>query len=169
MASGSVDNTAKVWNVEGKLLHTVKINSSVYSVDFGPGGKTLATSNGNIASLWSLEKERHPILGERERQQFISSVKASPNDRYIVVGSYQENSKPKLWELEQNTLKTRSSPKALNHDSVFSVDLNSDLNIIATGSQYGNVKIWNLEGQEIAAKATNLSLNPSTRFLPGNH
>ncbi|WP_414756268.1 WD40 repeat domain-containing protein, partial [Anabaena sp. CCY 9910] len=58
LASGSEDNTIKLWNLEtGNQIRTLKGHSNfVYSVSFSPDGKTLASgSKDNTIKLWHLE------------------------------------------------------------------------------------------------------------------
>ena len=57
LASGSYDNTIKVWNIEEKR-EEFTLNghsSSVYSVSFSPDGKYLASGSGdNNIKVWSI-------------------------------------------------------------------------------------------------------------------
>jgi WD40 repeat protein len=58
LASGSYDNTIKLWNVEtGKEIRTLSgHNDSVISVSFSPDGKTLASgSDDKTIKLWNGE------------------------------------------------------------------------------------------------------------------
>jgi WD40 repeat protein len=58
LASGSYDNTIKLWRVsDGRLMKTLTGHgSSVLSVAFSPDGKTLASgSEDNTIKLWGVE------------------------------------------------------------------------------------------------------------------
>ncbi len=60
MASGSWDNTVKLWGVESqKKVTTLQGHSEfVYSVAFSPDGKYLACSGKNTVKLWSVESQK---------------------------------------------------------------------------------------------------------------
>jgi WD40 repeat protein len=58
LASGSADNTVKLWSVESqKEVTTLQgHSSSVWSVAFSPDGKYLASGSAdNTVKLWSME------------------------------------------------------------------------------------------------------------------
>ncbi len=58
LASGSWDNSVKLWNIESqKEVTTLQGHSeSVYSVAFSPDGKYLASGSAdNTVKLWSME------------------------------------------------------------------------------------------------------------------
>jgi WD40 repeat protein len=58
LASGSFDNTVKLWSVESqKEVTTLQgYSSKVCSVTFSPDGKYLASGSGvRIVKLWSME------------------------------------------------------------------------------------------------------------------
>ncbi|MGB3204688.1 MAG: hypothetical protein WBB28_06855, partial [Crinalium sp.] len=55
IASGSYDNTIKIWQRDGKLLQTLPVKGSVFSVSFADGSKILAAgSYDNKLNLWRL-------------------------------------------------------------------------------------------------------------------
>ncbi|MBP5977609.1 hypothetical protein HW132_34105, partial [Brasilonema sp. CT11] len=56
IASGSDDETVRLWNLNGQLLRSFKgHSSSVKSVVFSPDGKTIASGSAdNTVRLWNL-------------------------------------------------------------------------------------------------------------------
>ncbi|MEH2111468.1 MAG: WD40 repeat domain-containing protein, partial [Nostoc sp.] len=81
LASGSADNTIKLWNLEtGKEIGTLNGHTnSVSSVSFSPDGKTLASgSDDKTIKLWNLEtgKEIGTLNGHTNS---VSSVSFSPD------------------------------------------------------------------------------------------
>jgi len=143
IATGSDDNTVKLWNLEGKEIQTLKGHSaSVLSVVFSPDGKTIATgSDDNTVKLWNLEgKEIQTLKGHSDR---VLSVAFSPDGKTIATGSGDKT--VKLWSLDGREVQTLKG----HSDSVRSVTFSPDGRTIATGSGDNTVKLWNLEGKEI--------------------
>jgi len=147
LASGSEDNTIKLWNLEtGKEIRTLKGHSNfVLSVSFSPDGKTLASgSEDNTIKLWNLEtgKEIRTLNGHSNS---VYSVSFSPDGKTLASGS--EDNTIKLWNLE-----TGKEIRTLNghSNSVYSVSFSPDGKTLASGSYDDTIKLWNLEtGKEI--------------------
>jgi WD40 repeat protein len=143
IATGSWDNTVKLWNLYGKELQTFTgYTDSVKSVAFSPDGKMIATgSEDNTAKLWNLDgKELQTFKGH---SHWVLSVAFSPDGKTIATGSYDTTAK--LWNLDGKELQTFTGHTA----EVRSVAFSSDGKIIATGSMDNTVKLWNLDGKEL--------------------
>ncbi|HAJ61020.1 MAG TPA: hypothetical protein DCP31_18630, partial [Cyanobacteria bacterium UBA8543] len=61
IASASRDQTIKLWNLEGTLLHTlhgadvIKADNFVLGVSFSPDSKIMASANDGTVTLWNLD------------------------------------------------------------------------------------------------------------------
>ncbi|HLP90783.1 MAG TPA: AAA-like domain-containing protein [Nostocaceae cyanobacterium] len=149
LASGSLDNTIKLWNVNtGKEITTLSGHGSrVYSVAFSPDGQTLASGSlDNTIKLWNVNtgKEITTLSGHGSS---VISVAFSPDGQTLASGS--DDKTIKLWnvktEKEINTLRGHGS-------LVTSVAFSPDGQILASGSFNGTIKLWNVStGQEITA------------------
>ncbi|MDZ7965263.1 MAG: trypsin-like peptidase domain-containing protein [Nostoc sp. DedSLP03] len=141
LASGSYDNTIKIWNLAtGEQIRILKGHYySVNSVAFSLDGKTLASgSEDNTIKIWNLitGQEISTLKGHSDP---VYSVAFSPDGRTLASGS-SDNS-IKIWNLitgqEISTLKGHSDP-------VYSVAFSPDGKTLASGSQDKTIKIWNL-------------------------
>ena len=147
LASGSQDNTVKLWEVStGKELRTFSGHQNwVLSVAFSPDGKTLASgSHDNTVKLWEVStgKELRTFSGH---QNSVLSVAFSPDGKTLASGS-QDNA-VKLWEVSTGKeLRTFSG----HQDWVLSVAFSPDGKTLASGSQDNTVKLWEVStGKEL--------------------
>ncbi|WP_414588868.1 eIF2A-related protein [Scytonema sp. PCC 10023] len=141
IATGSRDNTVKLWNLKGQELQTFQGHSSyVTSVVFSPDGKTIATGSlDNTVKLWNLKgQELQTFQGHSD---YVTSVVFSPDGKTIASGS--SDNTVKLWNLNGQVLQTFKG----HSGSVNSVVFSPDGKTIATGSRDNTVKLWNLNGQ----------------------
>ncbi|KAI3571439.1 hypothetical protein IWW34DRAFT_291909 [Fusarium oxysporum f. sp. albedinis] len=139
IASGSRDNTVKIWNVatgaEERTLegHANSVNSVVFSND----GKLIASgSSDNTVKIWKA------ATGEEERtlEGHANSVNSAvfSNDGKLIASGSSDNT-VKIWKVatgeEEQTLEGHTH-------SVSSVVFSKDGKLIASGSWDNTVKIW---------------------------
>jgi len=144
MASGSWDNTIKLWNVkDGALIRTFKGNSSsVESVIFSPDGCRIASGGYyDTIKLWNV-KDGALIRTFKGHTNDVNSVSFSPNGSRIVSGS--DDKTIKLWDVKDGalirTFKGHSS-------GVNSVSFSPDGSRIASGSADTTIKLWNVHNE----------------------
>jgi WD40 repeat protein len=141
LASGSWDNTIKLWNVKtGNLLQTLEGHSSwVNSVTYSPDGQTLASaSNDNTIKLWNVKTGN--LLQTLEGHSYlVNSVAYSPDGQTLASGSV--DSTIKLWNVKTgNLLQTLEG----HSYSVNSVAYSPDGQTLASGSVDSTIKLWNV-------------------------
>ncbi|PSB24622.1 hypothetical protein [Stenomitos frigidus] len=164
LATGSDDNTVKLWDVQaGRELQTLKgHSSSVYSVSFSPDGKTLATGSvDNTVKLWDVQAGRE-VQTLKGHSSSVWSVSFSPDGKTLATGSADNT--VKLWDVqagrELQTLKGHSS-------SVWSVSFSPDGKTLATGSADNTVKLWDVQaGRELQTLKGHSSSVWSVSFSP---
>ncbi|OBQ39470.1 MAG: ribosome assembly protein 4, partial [Anabaena sp. MDT14b] len=141
LASGSFDNTIKIWDVTtGKVLNTLKGHESpVSSVGFSPDGKKLASGSfDKTIKIWDVTtgKVLNTLKGH---ESSVNSVGFSPDGKQLASGS--EDKTIKIWDVTTgkvlNTLK--------GHEGlVWSVGFSPDGKKLASGSYDKTIKIWDV-------------------------
>lgn len=154
LATGSEDNTAKLWLMKSKAeIHTfIGHNDRVTSVSFSPNGKYLATaSKDGTVKLWSIKTkaEIHTFTGHTNS---VWSVSFSPDGKYLATGSSDNTAK--LW-----SIKTKAELHTfIGHtDWVWSVSFSPDGKYLATGSEDKTAKLWSIK------LSTNLSIKSKVK------
>ena len=134
LASGSVDNTVRMWNADtgqpiGAPLtgHT----DSVVSVAFSPDGHRLASgSDDQTVRMWNADTGQpigDPLTGHTDA---VSSVAFSPDGHRLASGSHDNT--VRLWNAD--TGQPIGDPLTGHTDAVFSVAFSPDGTRIASGS-----------------------------------
>ena len=164
LASGSWDNTIKLWEVatgrEARSLagHT----GDACSVAFSPDGRTLASgSSDNTIKLWDVAtgREVRTLAGHTDE---VCSVAFSPDGRTLASGSTDHT--VKLWDMatgrDLRTLAGHVLP-------VFSVAFSPDGRTLASGSQDNTIKLWDIPtGREVRTLAGHTDWVLSVAFSP---
>ena len=151
LASGSWDNTIKLWNVDNKekVVTLTGHLSSVKSVAFSPDGKTLASGSwDNTIKLWDVETGQKTATFTQHSEP-VNSVAFSPDGKILASASLDNTIK--LWNLEANLEITTITIRA---DGVISLAFSSDGKTLASGSYDNTIKLWNLETKKIIATLT---------------
>lgn len=166
LASGSDDNTIKLWNLTNlQEIRTLKGHSGwVWCVAFSVDGKTLASASvDKTIKLWNPETGQE-IRTLKAHTAGVSSIAFSPDGKTLASGSLDNTIK--LWNLETGkeiyTFKGHSK-------AVASIAFSPDGNTLASGSWDKTIKLWNLATQkEIRTFQGHSDMVISVAFSPDN-
>ena len=142
LASGSRDNTVKLWDVATRQnIATLEGHTSeVWSVSFSPDGSTLASgSHDNTVKLWDVATRQNiaTLTGHRNN---VISVSFSPDGSTLASGGGWGDNTVKLWDVA-----TRQNIATLEATSPFgSVSFSPDGSTLASGSHDNTVKLWDV-------------------------
>jgi eukaryotic-like serine/threonine-protein kinase len=163
LASGSQDNTVKIWDsaTGKKLLSLEGYNDAV--VTFSPDGQRLATGRNwnKTVTIWDSAsgKELFSLKGHAEP---VNSVAFSPDGRRLASGS--DDKTLKIWD--SATGKELLSLKG-HAAAVESVAFSPDGRRLASGSQDNTVKIWDsATGKELLSLKSDGAWVESVAFSP---
>ncbi|RUR85017.1 protein kinase [Chlorogloeopsis fritschii PCC 9212] len=151
LASGSSDNTIKLWQLAtGKLLRNFGRwfsghSGMVHTVAFSPDGELLASGSWDeTIKLWLLGsgKEARTFKGHTN---CINSIVFSPDGKLLASGS--ADCTIKVWQV----ISGREIRTFTGHtDSIWSVAWSADGLILASGSSDYTIKLWQVStGREI--------------------
>ncbi len=141
LASGSEDNTIKVWNVRtGQLQRTLSGHQdTVRSLAMSADGRILASGSGDTKiKLWDLPSGKliETFSGHSSPLWSVAIVR----DGKTLISASEDGS-INIWNLRTGSVKTIESAHS---DRIFSVAISPDEQAFATGSKDKTIKLWQL-------------------------
>jgi hypothetical protein len=158
LATGSGDNTAKLWRFspDGSTVRCVATleghEDAVISVAFHPRANLLATGSfDTTAKLWLFSPDGSTVRciatleGHRD---WVNSVAFDPTGTILATGSFDTTAK--LWRFSPDGSTARCVATLEGHSEyVLSVAFHLTANLLATGSDDNTAKLWELNIQNI--------------------
>ncbi|NJO31540.1 MAG: myosin kinase [Richelia sp. SL_2_1] len=131
------NGTVKLWNLDGEVLKTFKIDSyDVVNTRLSESSKDDINLEAN-----TLEITKYLLQG-----QILYPITFSPNTK--IIAAVGANHTIKLWSLEGKLLQTIRDPQS---EQIEILSFSPDGKTLASGSSSGKIKLWNLEGKLIKA------------------
>lgn len=195
VVSASGDRTLKVWTARGRLLHTLTGHTNeVTAVAISPDNKTIASaSEDGTVKLWSLGgKLRRTLKGHTAP---MTAVAFSPNGKLLATASRDTtisywNVAALLAEASNLPSKTAASKTAAStavlktademqplkklqgHQAdILSIEFSPNSEQLVSASRDRTVKLWNLDGEQIASfrghqsRINAVTFGPSGRLI----
>lgn len=157
IASGSVDQTIKIWSVEDVSKQPTTIpfahNNLIREVKFSHNSKMIASSSlDQSVKLWTSNRQRLHPRSPMMHDASVFGISFSPNDK--ILASSSKDGKIKLWKTDNgmplNGLKDKHITGKQDY-WIYSVDFNpkrpNDLQIVSAGFSTGNsidsrLRLW---------------------------
>ena len=150
-ASASEDATIKLWDISGNFQQSLKGHRLlVDSVSFSPNSEKIAsTSRDDTVKIWTRQGKGYKQ--EKPDQNFTrlssigdSSVSFSPNSKNPTIAV--ADTQGIVWFMDTNR-KLKHPPFPAHKSPILRVSLSPDGKSVATASEDGTAKMWNLDGK----------------------
>jgi len=167
LASGSFDNSIKLWDIStGRLIRSLEKHGAVCALAFSLGG-ILAAGGYKTIRVWEINSGRLLVSISDAHSRDVTSVAFRPDGAVLASGS--NDNTIKLWDMETGRLrKTIITHPAYVHAVAFS----PDGRLLAAGGEDFTVKLWNARtGERLQTLAGHsgvveaLAFRPDGRFL----
>lgn len=151
LASGSVDSTVHIWDIEsGNIILTIKQPNGITYLDFSPDGNHLATASYDAkVRIWKLpegvlEKELIAHAGT------VWSLDFSPDGKKIA--SCGDDTTVKIWNVESGQIMLTLQGHTRN---VWDVKFSPYGASLASGSFDKTLRVWNVSDGKLLRVLTN--------------
>ena len=156
--TASWDNTARIWDTQGKELavlkgHTERVYSAIFSDD---GKRILTASEDKTARIWDTQgKELAVLKGHTER---VNSARFSEDGKRILTASWDNTAR--IWDTQGKELAVLKG----HTNSVISARFSDDGKRILTASYDKTARIWDTQGKQLAVLKGHTERVNSARF-----
>lgn len=165
LASGSVDGTVRLWNVETHApIATLEVENPVYAVSFSQDGTILAAGAlDGAVRLWNMKTSEQIGILEGHKE-YVETVSFSPDGESLASGAGYGDEPIRLWDFE-----TAHPIGSLDgHErGVFSLSFSPDGKTLASASSDNTVRLWDVASRrQIVALRGHGDLVAAVLFSP---
>ncbi len=159
LASGSEDNTVRLWDAETgeRKLPPLRHINAVESVKFSPDGSSLASMSFRQVQIWDAKTgaKKHTLSGHTD---VVTSIAFSPDGSILVTGC--EDRTMRVWDVE-------TGEELHTISEVLYTDFNPDGNTIVTGGVGARMCLWDSGTWELLWRRTGyMNSSPRVAFAP---
>jgi WD40 repeat protein len=182
LASGSHDDTARIWNMDtGKLVAgPFESEDEVGAVRFSPDSKKLAVmawTPGHCLEVWDVQLQKLDVrIGSTSLLIQSNPLPPAPvfwtNDNKNIIAAFSFTDVPAktIYEFDASTLETVGTPFQGHTDLVTGLALSFRGALLASASNDNTIKLWDCESRQLLASfdvqnPRILVLSPNSRQL----
>jgi WD40 repeat protein len=146
VVSASLDQTVRLWEMNGRHIKTLRHPAWVCGVDFSPDGKLIASvSNDGILRFWD-QYGNFVFRIDTEQKDWIYDVKFSPDGQKIATGGQDKTIK--IWNLYDKNLNLKPNLNITlkgHKDFISNFSFNpKNRNQLASSSGDKTIILWDL-------------------------
>ncbi|KAG2343548.1 WD40 repeat-like protein [Suillus weaverae] len=167
LASGSFDETARIWNLEtGKLVAgPFKSGGYVGAVRFSPDSKKLAVKLdlGTCLEVWDVQSQKLDVrIGKASGREVALTPIFWTNKNKTIIAAFEFSfpadspldvfdSAKTIYEFDAVTLETVGAPFEGHTKFIGGLALSSDGALLASASDDNTIKLWAFESRQLLA------------------
>ena len=139
LASGGIDNTVRLWDVQKRKEIFIREPGqsewgSIFAVAFSPDGKILVSAGSEGIHLWVVAE--HKLIGTLIEEEYVKTLAFSPDGRFLAAGAGR---KIRVWDMKSLAELTTFEGSA---PQITSLAFGSDGKTLIAGSWDGVIRVW---------------------------